>query len=1717
MPLDKNPINDNFSLAVQQGKYVQAPYVSKYDIGASYQTLVTDINNYRDQQQGFLDTMGNGAARFLLGTGQKVAQGGAFVGGALYGAFNSEVGVMDAAINNGYSKVLSEFTDIIDTEYPIYKGSDFENLSAFELLGDARWWASQGADMASFVASMALSAKGLDKLGLFRGIGAVTGQAGKVAGNLLGNAQKGLKIGQGLGYYGSATITNSAIEGFFEASEVYKNNFKNYQELVGLNEEQAKLKALEDATSSWKWNQAILLPSSLFEMKLLLGGASSLGKGALRYFNSATDEIIKPTIKQYAKNIGVSALEGIVAEGIWEENIQLAVQKHLEDVTAPTNSFIESAGRILGHYINNFTEKEGQESILGGAVLGALMGGGGSYLNTKKEFKDAVNRYTKLRESGTFLEATEDVKKIKNLDTNNFTVIESTPETTNELGQIIPSVSTPKINKNKLLQTLNNLSLNLQTDKIAQIVDTMPDSADIKEFLTDSLLSNVVASYSSQGLGSLLLNKFNNVQISEEDRAMFGLYDSQDLNAEQIIQNNKNKVKTLIKKFDKIADIYKAIPNLDINHIFRLSVAKDSLDTLVRNIETDLSRSALSFYSQALNENDPLASKITTNYTGTANDTFRKDILDLLKNKNNSPEKQDYFNKYNKLEFLKKLQNQYIQKLKIFTDPNLAPIAYAAQAASDQQNQNKNINTIINQSNIEVQGGNSNIILILNDASNDNPIQVTTKDGKSHTIIGAPQTNSNNQVTVETDTGETILVNNINEIIPKVQTPPVAPVSKKEPIQEEITSTDNTITTQDKEELDEINESSKKKTTIFTTSISDETGDKDILINLAELSKNYKKRLNDQITQLEIEGNSNLFVMLFPIWNQDGSELTEDARKYLDPFNKELAKEYKTKDAIYAVVMQKEGDTYKPVVTDADGNILKEETEDSYYIVTSVNKSTNVKNLAEIPLIIQNIAGYTREELLEMKSNDNNTYKSLLLKSQKKEEVKINNLRNSTISNYYKGKINYHKIDSFSEGHNNAERPIDLINSTEGVVKEKDDIKKLFIPTSKENKPKNTLVGKLYAIIKKDKRTVRVIQPKLGELEGKVDLIISLLDMYFSGTNTIKDDNSEDNLIYSDDFKKPGILNLLIYFKKADMYYLKTNQIYFENGNLYYGNDTNSNTPFVINKENYEQEKEDLRKFLESKFLQLSPNLLESGKEFYEPLSIKNNTLITKKHSNYKSYLLKLNLKAIEPPFNEIARVNKYFIYNNNSVPVAPSTSTVTPTTPVAPTTAPVVTPAPTTPVSDIKAKKADIERLSNKTLKSPQGTINTGKLEEAVLPNTIIEESIAQDKDGNWIEVYINNPKLQGTLLARNGNYLFRAMQGRFFVIAKVGNFYLPFYISSAGTSGKNEGEWYPFFGFNNWLVKGSVGKKGEMEYSEKISEVQKLLNDNFRIPAKYFTQFGQITNGKGTPANPDKVFYDINTHVKYESWFVDFDRQKDNKYTEEEFVADRTGLNPKNVVNDGKGSANSWIKDVVALIEDAEKASKGIISNAELAALEKPTDITDVDPRVADIEKSVRIANLEITQKVNSKGNIEREIKNVDNGKSLLNVITPEGKSMFFSLPNLNEAIDNQSQAVKDVIGNVDITKELAALEGAKPTVTPIETINMVDTISSNTGTIVEDEEINLDEFVEENSINFEKLEEKHPKLKDNNIYIKTKNKIKAKKPSLDIIKNMLNNSFC
>ncbi len=248
---------------------------------------------------------------------------------------------------------------------------------------------------------------------------------------------------------------------------------------------------------------------------------------------------------------------------------------------------------------------------------------------------------------------------------------------------------------------------------------------------------------------------------------------------------------------------------------------------------------------------------------------------------------------------------------------------------------------------------------------------------------------------------------------------------------------------------------------------------------------------------------------------------------------------------------------------------------------------------------------------------------------------------------------------------------------------------------------------------------------------------------------------------------------------------------------------------------------------------------------------------------------------------------------------------------------------------AEIERRRQEVERLSNKELTSPTGKINTGKIEIPILPSQNIDKTIYKDNKGVEYKVKANFKNLQDVLLGRNGKYLFRGMQGRFFVLAKVGDFYLPFYISSAGTSGKKQGEWYPFFGYTgNWLVKGRVGNKGEMEYSQKISEVQKLLQENLQFPSRFLNLKGEMKVG-------DNVIYDINQDFNYIEHFTTFGdgtvKREGDKYPilkETLWIQEITGFDPRKVHNDGEGSADTWINDIIALIENAPLASKGKIN---------------------------------------------------------------------------------------------------------------------------------------------------------------------------------------------
>ena len=86
-----------------------------------------------------------------------------------------------------------------------------------------------------------------------------------------------------------------------------------------------------------------------------------------------------------------------------------------------------------------------------------------------------------------------------------------------------------------------------------------------------------------------------------------------------------------------------------------------------------------------------------------------------------------------------------------------------------------------------------------------------------------------------------------------------------------------------------------------------------------------------------------------------------------------------------------------------------------------------------------------------------------------------------------------------------------------------------------------------------------------------------------------------------------------------------------------------------------------------------------------------------------------------------------------------------------------------------------------------------------------------------NWDKDFVNN-----NLVNYNGQFLFNH-EGRVFVLVKVGNFIVPYYFSSSGTSGKAI-DWHYVFGIDDvygWIIKGGVDEKGEVIYSKQMQKL--------------------------------------------------------------------------------------------------------------------------------------------------------------------------------------------------------------------------------------------------------------------------------------------------------
>jgi hypothetical protein len=215
------------------------------------------------------------------------------------------------------------------------------------------------------------------------------------------------------------------------------------------------------------------------------------------------------------------------------------------------------------------------------------------------------------------------------------------------------------------------------------------------------------------------------------------------------------------------------------------------------------------------------------------------------------------------------------------------------------------------------------------------------------------------------------------------------------------------------------------------------------------------------------------------------------------------------------------------------------------------------------------------------------------------------------------------------------------------------------------------------------------------------------------------------------------------------------------------------------------------------------------------------------------------------------------------------------------------------------------------------------------------------------------------------------------------------PFYVSSSGTSGKDAGKWYPFFGVapSGWIVKGSVSEL-ESEYGvPELQEISKKLNATLRIPGSFMDPVtGDIVSGGSTVANISDFGLSMVDRV---------DANNDNEINE--FL----GLPPVPDITHKGGKANEQWKNTV-------------LSLAGLSAPSKTPTPTGVTPE-PEAPPTPKEETMEKMQKLS-------EAEGLSNKKAREQTI----KALRNSDPRLKEIMDTFVESVEELEKAGKITRK-------------------------------------------------------------------------------------------
>lgn len=352
---------------------------------------------------------------------------------------------------------------------------------------------------------------------------------------------------------GATTFINTGSEAMFEAAGVKDDlidklsQVKNADGTNKYTPQEVRTLAAKGAKDTFVMNLGALSASNLWEANLFfkkLPGASRAlgaeGKAVSGLFDDVT--LQKRTFGRKLYDVGKTLGEGVVAEGLWEENIQLAIQRLNE---SPENFDLDFGGKLVE--LSKQYAKQTAAALVGddpeaasNIGIGGLMGGAANVVLSGNSKRAEIAKVTDLNQQVNFFKT---LGNIYEQDDKNKIKLDNNGNPTVDVNKL--KAYTASMNKVLGLQEVGRNLENRSVNELAQV-------------FKDEVFARYAKAHFDSGLGELLHQRLDNAgNLNKEDLMMLG-YDPASKNASipGAVDAYKEKALQLESLYDNIQKNY---------------------------------------------------------------------------------------------------------------------------------------------------------------------------------------------------------------------------------------------------------------------------------------------------------------------------------------------------------------------------------------------------------------------------------------------------------------------------------------------------------------------------------------------------------------------------------------------------------------------------------------------------------------------------------------------------------------------------------------------------------------------------------------------------------------------------------------------------------------------------------------------------------------------------------------------------------------------------------------------------------------------------------------------------------------------------------------------------------------------------------------------------------------------------------------------------------